>query len=563
MANRVHPLPQRLLSEFDSLVTQMFESIDDGDSRYSHDERFLGPYLIELTWLPQNHRFGSTLLAEAELKLVSQIAEMKRQHQLRRNLLRPICRIPAAMLTKILSSLSVKDQLSIIRVCQHLREHAIGTPGLWTHVDQIQTPAALSFVLERTGNNPVDVTNLFVEGTNDVRFEAVAAHMHHIRALDLHLIPGAHTFTTSSRAYTAFTATAPVLQSLSFCARRGVGFNGHAWLSSDFSISEHIMPRLSVLQLHEVEMSVPMCRLIQSLCTLSFSFCENSRLGADSLQRSASQHLRSLTTINIELAGWNTSQGYPQLGPSVKQINIRWTKPGLFVPRDTVPNQAAWNSVQAIHVAHMSSSSADQRAVTSSATTIVIPETKARYQTLIFRTSGATDKYVHIRAIDREDRERVFCGLRSATVAGMVARIPRHELSAITLAATAVALRVLSNARCPALSCIRLVLDTDDIAWIDNFARDMPNIKTVERLEFSQEAGPAPPKWTTAMIIRTISSCVATGNELQEVQFLGFSPEAQCMATVGMLSQQVVVDRNWRELKNERTWFTEPPFQWL
>jgi len=210
MAGPAHLLSPRLLSDFDSLVTQMFEAIDDGDSRCAFGEQFLASCVIELTWLPLNHRFGSTLLAEAELKLVSQIAEMKRQHQLRRNLLRPICRIPAAMLTKILSGLSVKDQLSIVRVCHHLREHVIDTPGLWTHVDQIQNPAALSFVLERTRNNPVDITNLSVEGTDDVRFGPVAAHMHHIRTLDLRLVPGGHTFTVSSRAYKALTTTAPV-----------------------------------------------------------------------------------------------------------------------------------------------------------------------------------------------------------------------------------------------------------------------------------------------------------------------------------------------------------------
>ena len=522
----------------------------------------IGFCVIELTWLPLTHRFGSTLLAEAELKLVSRIAEMKRQHQRRRNFRRPIYRIPAEILTNLLSSLSSKDQLSIIQVCQHLREHVIGTPGLWTHVDRIDNPEALSFVLERAGNNPVDTTNLSVESTDDVIFEVVAAHMHHIQTLGLRLVPGGHTFTASSRAYTAFTTTAPVLKFLSFSASRGVGSNGHAWVSSDFSISEDTMPRLSSLQLQVVEMSTNLCRHFQSLRTLSFSLSENSRLGADSLERSISQHLHNLTTINIELAGRITVQRYPQLGPSVKHINIRWTKPGSYIPRDIIPNQAAWKSVTAIHVAHIGSSSANPPAAPSPVTTFAIPETAAPYQTLIFRTSGAPNRRVHARAIDGENRERAFSGLHPATVLGMVARIPGHKLSAITISVTAIALRALSGARLPLLCSIRLVLDTDDIAWIDNFAREMLNIKTLERLEFSQEAGTTASEWTTAMIIRTISSCIAAENELQEVQFLGFSPEAQCLAMLVMFSQQVVVDRNWRELKNERNWFTELPFEW-
>jgi len=145
----------------------------------------------------------------------------------------------------------------------------------------------------------------------------------------------------------------------------------------------------------------------------------------------------------------------------------------------------------------------------------------------------------------------------------MVARIPGEELASITLATTVVARRVLSEARLPVLSCIRLVFDTADIAWIDSFICDMPTINTLKRLEFSQEADLAAHIWATATIIHAISCCIAAGNKLHEVIFLGFSPDAQCLTVARMFSQQVVVDRNWRELKNERTWFREPPFEWL
>jgi len=465
------------------------------------------------------------------------------------------------MLTKILFSLSVKDQLSIIRVCQHLREHAIGTPGLWTHVDQIQNPAALSFVLERTGNNPVDITNLAVKSPNDPQFGAVAAHMHHIRTLGLQLGPYNYTFTTGSSAFKAFTTTAPMLQSLSFRAHRGVGSKGNPWVSSNFSTSKDTMPRLSSLQLRGVDMTTTMLQQMHSLSTVSFSFGERFIYHGSSLAQNASQHLHNLTTINIELASWIGLQEYLDLGPSVKRVNIRWTKPGLFVPCDAVADGGDWNSIRAIHVKHMCSSSTHPPAVTSYRATFAIPGTDAPYQTLSLRTSGPPDTRVHVRAIDLADRERVFCGLHPTTVAGMVAQIPGRELSTIAMSTTAVALGVFLDARCPALSCVRLVLDTDDIAWINIFARDISHITTLERLEFGQEADPAA-KWTTDMIIRTISSCIAAGNKLQEVLFLGFSPGAQCLTIVEMFSQQVVVDQNWRELKNERDWFTKLPFEW-
>jgi len=397
---------------------------------------------------------------------------------------------------------------------------------------------------------------------DDVRFEAVAAHMHHIRSLDLHLIPTSYTFTMPSRAYTAFNTTAPVLQFLSFSKHRDVGHDGRPLVHSNFGISEHTMPRLSSLQLHGIEMTTTLCQQIQSLRTFSFSFCDRSWYDDISLERSFSEHLRNLTTINVELAGWNASQGCPQLGSSVKHVNIRWTRRGLFIPRDTVPNQTAWNSMRAIRVTHMCRSSADLLAVTTPLTAFAIPGTIAPYQTLSLRTSGAPNTRVHARATDCEDRERVFCGLHPSTIAGMVANIPGQMLSTITITAAAVALRAFLDAECPVLSCIRLVLDTDDIAWIDSFARDMPNIKTLERLEFIRVGDSAAPNWTTATMIRVVSCCIGAGNKLREVLFLGFSPEAQCCALVDMFSQQVVINQDWREPKSDWAWFTEPPFEW-
>ena len=431
-------------------------------------------------------------------------------------------------------------------------------------MDRIDNPEALLFVLERAGNNPVDITNLSVEDSDDIRFEAVAAHMHHIRILGLCVRQRGTNFTTPSCAHTAFTTAAPLLRILSFSPHRDARANRRCLVHSMFKIPENTWPRLSYLELHGVEMTSNLCSRVQTLRAFSFNLLEPSRFGTSSLDKCPSQYLRHITTINIELAGWNASQGYPELGPSVTQVNIRWTRPGLFVPQDAVPSQAVWTLIRAIHVSHMSMSSDTLLdAATTTPTFVTIPQTGAPYDTLSLRTSGAPDKCVHVRAFDREDRERVFCGLHPATVVGMLARIPGEALASITIATTVIALRVLSEARLPVLSCIRLVLDTDDIAWIDGFTRDMPTINTLERLEFSQEADPAAHKWTTAIIIHAISCCIAAGNKLHEVLFLGFSPDSQCLAVAHMFSQQVVVDQNWRELKNERTWFREPPFEWL
>jgi len=451
-----------------------------------------------------------------------------------------------------------------MRVCQYLRAHVIDAPRVWTHVDQIRNPTALTFVLERAKNFPVVITNLPVENADDVRFEAVAAHMHHIRTLGLNLSQSFGTFRTESRAHKALTTTAPLLQLLSFCGRQFVAANQRLVVNSNFSISESTLPRLSSLELRGVESTTLLFQQIQSLSTVSFSGSENFQHGQGSMAKCASRFLHNLTTINFELSGWNAAARYPELGPAVRQINIRWTKPGFFISRNAVPNEAAWRSIRTVRVAHMCSSPGNTPPYDSASRNAIfgIPETEVPYQTLSVRTRGALDTRGNVRAVDRDGRERIVCGLHPSAVTYVLHYISTVELSAITIAATIIALRIMSSEQCPVLRCIRLVLETDEITWIDRFASDLHSIKTLERLEFSKAENPDTPNWTTAIIIRVVSCCVGFGNSLQDVVFLGFTPDAQCLAMAQMFSQRVVVDQNWQEPKSERDWFTEPPFKW-
>ena len=112
----------------------------------------------------------------------------------------------------------------------------MGAPSLWTHVDHIQNPEALSFVLERAKNLPANITNLSVEDADDIRFEAVAAHMHHIRTLGLCVRQRGTNFTTPSCAHTAFSTAAPLLRMLSFSPHRDARANGRCLVHSMFKI---------------------------------------------------------------------------------------------------------------------------------------------------------------------------------------------------------------------------------------------------------------------------------------------------------------------------------------
>jgi len=434
---------------------------------------------------------------------------------------------------------------------------------LWTHVDRIQNPAALSSVLERCKSATVDIVNLYLSIPDDALFDALSTHMHHIRTLCLHLGRKFDRFSSSTRAYRAFSMPAPLLQRLSMCADRSAESAGHLYIWSTLGISASKMPQLSSLQLRGIDLDKDFFSKLQSLNSFSFSGREDTiRQLGPAVPEFVSQLLRNLTTINLELACWNASSDSPEFGPAVQRINIRWTKPGVFVPSDALPKRAAWSSIRAIHVAQVCSSSECFPVATLTPTNFSIPQTTVPYKTLNVRTSNRQNVRVHVRAIDCEDRERAFCGLHPDTVASMAAHIPGQNLSAITITTTAIALRALSDAQCPVLNRVRIVLDNDDIAWVSIFARDVLRITMLERLEFIVDRGATTLTWSSTLIMCVLACCNAAGKKIQEAVFLGFEPEAQCVTLAAVLTQRVVVDQEWREPESESKWFTELPFEW-
>jgi len=159
----------------------------------------------------------------------------------------------------------------------------------------------------------------------------------------------------------------------------------------------------------------------------------------------------------------------------------------------------------------MCSSSDHPTAVSLAPSIFAIPETAAPYLTLSVRASAAPDTRVHVQVIDNQGRERIFGGLYLTTVAGMVSG---QELSTITVTATAIALRALSDAACPVLSCIRIVLDTDETLWINIFARDMRSITTLERLELTR--GTTTTAWSSTLIMYALTSCISAGRSFRK-----------------------------------------------
>jgi len=300
-------------------------------------------------------RDAARIFAENEFELLSLVAELRCRHAYQRNLRQPLCQLPTEMVNKALSSLSARDHLSIMRVCQHLCAHALDTSGLWTNVDRIQNPTALSFVLERAKKFPIDIANLFVDGPNDIRFVMVASHMYHIRTLCLHLSDGFTTILPETRAFAVFATPEPILQRLSFHASKSICVSTTQRLHLSTSLTMRSMPRSSSVQFHGVDPMTHFVQNLQGVESFSFSCREFSRYLGPAVAENVSQVLQNLTTINLELASWNPDAGSPEFGPAVRRINIRWTKPGPLFPGDAIHNCEAWKTIRIIHVAQVRS----------------------------------------------------------------------------------------------------------------------------------------------------------------------------------------------------------------
>jgi len=142
-----------------------------------------------------------------------------------------------------MSFLSVQDLLSIIGVCRHLRASVCEASSLWTHVDQIDKPSTLRFILERARSLPVSVTGLYMDKDGDDLLQVVASHMWHVRALGLYLhipITICEPIPEGTHAYTLFTSPAPLLQRISFS--RAARLTGDVSLPAQDIFISHVNP---------------------------------------------------------------------------------------------------------------------------------------------------------------------------------------------------------------------------------------------------------------------------------------------------------------------------------
>ena len=466
--------------------------------------------------------------------------------------------------------LPVQDLLSVIRVCRHLRASLCEASSLWTRVDAIDKPSTLRFVLERTKGLPVSITGLYLDQTGDDLLQVIASHMWHVRALGLYV----HTprnirepIPEGTNAYTLFTSPAPLLQRISFS--RVARPTGDVSLPAQDTFIPHanplfggVTPLLDALYARDVFISSLFINgLSNPLClkTITRSFQQDKMYKYSFIWSSA--HTFHHETFNIELASWTPAVSAREMAPSLRRINIHWTSPGPLIPNDVIAHDEQWKSVHIVHVTHVGDtlreSNVNARALIS------IPATSVPYTSVQVRSCITGDSRVNVLAVDVDGRKRIFCGLQSTTVTGLLSRIPADRLSTITITTAVVALDVLSNAQLPTLQCIRLVSNTSEKNWVGIFARNILSAMTLERIEFSVEGNPKTVGWTTKTVLRILSSCLVAECALEKVVFLGFEPEARCVSLAATFAEEIIVDRNWMEPLEDRVWFTQPSFEWM
>jgi len=418
-------------------------------------------------------------------------------------------------------------------------------------------------------NSAIDITNLRVGDQNDDRLRLIAHHMRRVRILSVYV-------DNSFGPHAAFTTPAPFLERLSF---HNVASSS---MSMEMRLNANNYPRLSCIQFNKIQLSgttFANFQAIQSLRTFSFGDVGSPDI---SMLAQIANFLHNITTINIELASWGTSLGAATLTPAIRRVNIRWTKPGLFIPSQAMPSPSAWNLARIVHITHVGDILGDpSQADLAGANFPILAQARPRrigrsavlvpgspriqasdfYRYLLIRTSATSGRSVHVRVVHEDGRQRAFCGLHPTTIFGVAARITGLDLHSLTVATTAVAFNVLSNSTWPALRLIHLVADTRDTAWVSIFAQEMFNVPKLTHFELSIERD-VEGSWTTATIIRVLGCCIAAGHNLQQVSFLGFAPDTPCTTRAEAFTKKVFVDRNWHELESERVWFTKPAFEW-
>jgi len=505
-----------------------------------------------------SHANQQNLFNKAEWQLLAQLSVVKTKHAQRFNAGQPAVTLPLELLTHSLSFLDANDQISTARVCQHWRKVVCSTPALWTRINGIEHMSRFSLSLSRAQNVPIDITSMRIASTEDPKLLLLSRHLHHIQMLELELSSSFETIRRSSAAFGLFTTAAPLLKRITFTSATNFSWK----VGAVDKIFAGCAPLLRTFELHGINAAefTRSLRDIQSIQSISLRYTGISPM----LVEETAHGFDNLATLNVELQSWvRASSTSSSFVSSLRRLNIRWTGTTAINPSSVIPQRDFWKLVPAIHVMHALHSDDAAPTIGQSVPAASILATATPYTMVTVRSFGAPKPRMHVRAVDVDDRERVFCGLVPWSLSGMLARIPADQVSILGIGTSAAGVGFLTEARCPAVRAIRLILDTTDLAWVVVFARDILNFTALERLEFTIERTVPGTDWSTAVIMRILGSCLASGSTLLQVAFKGFSPDPGCLTQLGAFAREVVVEPEWVEPDNERRWFTHPCFDWL
>lgn len=128
---------------------------------------------------------GFELRHAAVLNVHEEIAQLRSTH----SLVAPINSLPPELLN-IVFSLAGNDLVSVTHVCQHWRDVALHTPGLWTHVGHT-SPEGVKTYLRRSKGLPLDISLTVLEIPTLATLQALTTEIHRTRSLRVTLPPSA------------------------------------------------------------------------------------------------------------------------------------------------------------------------------------------------------------------------------------------------------------------------------------------------------------------------------------------------------------------------------------
>ena len=208
--------------------------------------------------------------------------------------------------------------------------------------------------MQRTGDAPLDVVELMIDGEDDPCLESLRPHMCHLRTLRIRFLQQHKRINHWSRLYRLLQCAAPILEHLAILGEPSATFTLR--LGAIHNILGGVAPMLHTLQLLATSSAPPLLLSLPDevrrgirVVTMGGYRCIFGYQGAANV----ASILPSLQVLNLELRGWK-DDGPPdaRLPATLRKLNLLLSQPDRQLIQDALPNRPAWFHLPFVHVAY-------------------------------------------------------------------------------------------------------------------------------------------------------------------------------------------------------------------